>query len=344
MRLAIPLVVLAVISPARAAWGAPQNEPRLFDSEDVLALRISTDLGALMKERDSTDLKTHPATLSYTAADGRAVTMPAELTLRGHWRRQRTNCDFAPIALDFPKGARAGTLFEDQGKLKLVTHCRSSRDEYEQYILREYAVYKLASLVTPVALRARLLRVTYVDSVRGDSLTRNAFFIENAKRAAQRLGAEVYPAQGVSWGSLDADIAARMSLFQYMIGGTDWSLPGLHNVVLLVGPKGTLWPLPYDFDITGIVATRYARPNPVIGIKSVRERVYRGICGTAEEWAPTIALFNQQRDSLYAVYDSIPGLDPKYVKDTREYLDEFFKVINDPKRLKRELIDDCRRS
>jgi len=42
------------------------------------------------------------------------------------------------------------------------------------------------------------------------------------------------------------------------------------------------------------------------------------------------------------VYDSVPELDPKYVKQTRQYLDEFFDVISNPRKMKREMIDTCR--
>lgn len=188
--------VASVAVPDRAR---AQESERLFDSKNVLQLRIATDLGALMKERDSLKLKPHPATLTYVAADGQRVLMEAEFTLRGHWRRQKENCDFAPIEVDFPKGARSGTIFEGQGNLKLVTHCRSRRAEFEQYVLREYQVYQLANLLTPVNLRARLVRATYVDTAgKQDSLTRNTFFIENEKRAAARNNADVLEVKGGS--------------------------------------------------------------------------------------------------------------------------------------------------
>jgi hypothetical protein len=41
------------------------------------------------------------------------------------------------------------------------------------------------------------------------------------------------------------------------------------------------------------------------------------------------------------VYDSVPGLDPRYVDETREYLDRFFEVIGEPGRMKRAMIDRC---
>ena len=297
-----------------------------------------------MHERDSLKLKPHPGTLTYVAANGERVSREAVLTLRGHWRRQKRNCDFAPIEVDFPKGARSGTIFEDQGNLKLVTHCRSKNAEFEQYVLREYVVYQLANLLTPVSLRARLVRATYVDTVgQEDSLTRNAFFIENEMRAAARNNAEVLEIKGAIWDTVDPELGALVSAFEYMIGGSDWSLVALHNIVLFQDKEtGVVSPMAYDFDWTGIVWTRYSFPDSRLPIKSVRQRLYRGVCRTPEQWAPVLSRFHEKKTDLYAAYDSLRELDPKYVKRTREYLDEFFEVISNPRTMKREMIDTCR--
>jgi len=120
-----PRLVLLLTAPLALAGvshraGAQRSET-LLGSKTFLELRIATDLGALMGERDSLKLKPHSGSISYVAADGRRVSIEVQLELRGHWRRQRKNCDFAPIKVDFPKGARSGTIFEDQGDLKLVT-------------------------------------------------------------------------------------------------------------------------------------------------------------------------------------------------------------------------------
>lgn len=330
-----------LVVPDRAA---AQGSERLFDSRSVLQLRIATDLRALMDERDSTKLKPHRAVLTYGSADGHRVSMEADLKLRGHWRRQKRNCDFAPIAVKFPKETGSGTIFEDQGDLKLVTHCRTKSAEFEQYVLREYAVYELANLLTPVNLRARLVQATYVDTLgKQDSVTRNAFFIENEKRAAARNNADVLEVKGAMWDNVDPDLGALVSAFEYMIGSSDWSVVALHNIVLFQSKQtGAVWPMAYDFDWTGLVWTRYSFPDPRLPIASVRQRLYRGICRTPEEWAPIVAKFQEKKSDLYAVYDSVPGLDPKYVKQTREYLDAFFEVISNPRKMKREMIDTCR--
>jgi len=339
----VVLATLGFLSTPRSARA--QASERLFDSRQVLELQIATDLNALMRQRDSLKLKSFPGTLTYRAADGERVPVEVSLKLRGHWRRQAKNCDFAPIEVNIAKGARPGTIFEDQGDLKLVTHCRSKSPIFEQYVLREYLVYQLANLLMPVSLRARLVRASYVDTAgKRDSLTRYGFFIENERKAAARSNSVVLETRGALWDDVDPEMGSQVSAFEYMIGGTDWSLVALHNIVLYQNREtGTLWPMAYDFDWTGIVWTSYAVPDYRLPIRSVRQRLYRGACRTAEEWAPVLARFQEKKTELYAVYDSLPQLDPKYVGDTRKYLDQFFEVISDPRKLKRELIDPCRR-
>jgi hypothetical protein len=334
---------LLLLSAATLATAPARGQSFLFDSQEVLELRIASDFSGLMAERDSLELEPFPATISYVAASGEPVRVEAKLRLRGHWRRQQRNCDFAPIKVDSPKGARTGTIFEGQGDLKLVVHCRKG-ERFQQYVLREYLVYRLYSLLTPLSHRVRLVRTWYVDtSGKKDSLMAHAFFLENDRMAAERNGAELFTATGARWEHVDADQGALVSAFEYMIGGSDWSLPGLHNILLFrhQATRAVL-PVAYDFDWTGIVNTSYAAPDHRLPIRSVRERLYRGICRTPEEWAPVLARFQAAKEVLYAVYDSVPGLDPGYIHDTRRYLDQFYVVIGDPARLRREMIDPCR--
>ena len=338
-------IVLTLAVAALGPTVALAQEKGLFDSDKPLELRISTDLKALMGERDSTKVKPWPAALSYAGEGGQTVAAEAELSLRGHWRRQRQNCDFAPIKVEFPKGKRAGTIFEDQGDLKLVTHCRNRDKEFEQYVMREYLVYQLYNILTPVSLRARLVRASYSDTGgKQDSLTRWGFFIENEKKAASRNGLKELEIKGASWDDVDPDHGALMSAFAYMIGATDWALVALHNVLLYQdSATGVVRPMLYDFDWTGIVYTKYSFPDFRLPIKSVRERIYRGICRTPQEWAPVVAMFQEKKAALYAVYDRLPDLDPKYVKETRQYLDEFYRTLSEPRRMKQDMIDTCKR-
>jgi hypothetical protein len=132
-----------------------------------------------------------------------------------------------------------------------------------------------------------------------------------------------------------------MMVFEYMIGNTDMSIYVQHNVRLIQTPAGARFPVPYDFDYSGIVNAGYAVPAKGLGITSVRDRLYRGPCRTAEEWQPYFDRMIAAKPDLLALYDTLPGLRPEYRRDAKSYLEEFFRTIASPARVKRELIDKC---
>ena len=111
--------------------------------------------------------------------------------------------------------------------------------------------------------------------------------------------------------------------------------------MLIRDSAGTVFAVPYDFDWSGVISASYAVPDPRLGIKSVRERLYRGYCRTPEQLGPTIARFDDQKDSIYALFRSQEGLDPKHAEQTLRYFDEFYRTLNDPRTANREFVRNC---
>ena len=87
-----------------------------------------------------------------------------KVRLRGNFRKMLINCNFPPIRLNFSKEEGAGTLFDGQDKLKLVTHCQDREAAYEQYVLLEYLIYKMYNQLTDLSFRVRLVEMTYEDT------------------------------------------------------------------------------------------------------------------------------------------------------------------------------------
>jgi hypothetical protein len=56
---------------------------------------------------------------------------------------------------------------------------------------------------------------------------------------------------------------------------------------------------------------------------------------------PIIARFNVLKDTVYTMYRGLPGLDPKRVESALKYLEDFYKVINDPKKARSEFTYAC---
>lgn len=353
-----PALPVAAQEPARAdtartsqdTTNAKGNRPRrpspLFRTTTPLELTLTINIRRILGDRDTTKHE-HPlrkATVAYRDSAGTPVTLPAEVRVRGKWRLH--NCHFPPLRLNIAKQVADPTIFDRERKPKLVTHCRNS-DEFEQYTLHEYAIYRMHALVTPVALTARLARVTYVDSASGKPVaTRAGILLEDEDHLAERLGGRVFEVKGVPPGQLESFDTIVMSLFQYMIGNTDWSVPGLHNIQIIQTDTATLprhFAMAYDWDFTGIIRTRYAVPDYRLRIRTVRDRLYRGVCPTEPDLGKAIALFNEKRAAILAVYDEVPGLEPSVARDGREYIEEFFRIINDPRRVRRDIVGECER-
>jgi hypothetical protein len=298
-----------------------------------------------MRERDSTALRWFGAEMRYVDDDGTPRALAVELRARGHFRRQSRNCAFPPLALRAARDVRDGSVLQGNPRLKVVTPCRPAAAEYQQYILIEYLLYRTLAVIQPVHHRTRLARITYRDSTeRVQPVDVTAFFLEIDDEVADEHGLQLVDQKGALWDDVDGPTLDRLSLFEFWIGNTDWSLAGLHNIVLYRAPGGTHIPAAYDFDWSGAVNARYAFPNAMLGIRSVRQRLHRGPCRTAEQWAPTIAHYQERRAAVDSVWATpLAGLDDKVRRAAKEYLDQLWPILEDPRRFKRDIIDVCQK-
>ena len=336
------LIAVALTPLARAQDTAKvvPDSSVLFASDEVLEFRLATNLRALFKDRGK-KRPYHAATLAYQGADGNAVSIPLKVRTRGIYRLK--NCAFPPIRMNFGKGKTAGTVFAGDDKPKLTTHCQDN-ELYEQNLLQEYLLYKAYSLLTPIGHRVRLARVTYV-SGEGDGgkpiAQRYAILIEDPERMAARQGGKIIDAKGAVADDLDPYHTAMVGVFEYFAANTDYSIPGLHNIELIQTEYAVL-PIAYDFDWSGAIGAPYAKPDPILPIKEVTTRIYRGFCPATEHFTKVFAAFNEKKDAIYALYTDLKPLDRDHVKRAHRYFDEFYKVINDPKKVRTEIMDNCR--
>ena len=331
----LAVAALAIVLPGPAAAQA-----KLFRSDTVLPVTLRTDLRGLNGDRDTTrGAAWRDATLSYAESAG-PVGVPLRVRTRGVWRR--ANCDFPPIHLRFTDSLARGTPFHGLHHGKLVVPCRGPGN-YEQLVLQEYAAYRVLQLLTPASLATRLLRVTYEDvRGRGRPVTRYGFATEEPDRLAERLHGFVVTGGAPRVSNLSSYQAALLGVFQYFIGNTDWSMPGRHNIAVLVAEDSS-YAVPFDFDWTGVVDAPYAKPPPVLPIRTVRERMWRGRCQSAGELEPILVRFEALRDTIAALYRAVPGLEPREIARTREYYDDFYRVIADRARFVRNVVQrDCR--
>jgi hypothetical protein len=321
----------------------PQGEtkvPLLFQSETPLALTLTLNVKQIRRDKGENP-PWRQATLTYTDSANKPAEIPLRVRTRGIWRLK--TCSFPPLRLNFSDKSTKHTLFDDLEKPKLVNYCKDL-DEYDQYILRELQLYRIYQLLTPVSHRVRLAKVTYLDSAsKKREAERWAIIEEDPDQLANRLSGQLLKTKGASVDDFEAPQLALTYLFEYFIGNLDFSFMGLHNTELLLTTNGQLFPIAYDFDFSGAVWTPYASPPPNYGIRSVRERKFVGPCGVAAEYPKAIALFQEKKDAIYALYRDDIGklMDRESVGETLRYFDDFYETIKTPQAAKRNLIDRC---
>lgn len=313
----------------------------LFASHEPLELTLVAEFGAIRRDR-SREPEDRPALLVLAGGD----TLEAELRPRGHSRRDPRTCSFPPLRLDVRTGGARGTVFQGQDKLKVVVPCRPERPGYEEAVLREYLIYRLYALTNEAAYRVRLARVTFVEQDDpGDAPTRWAFLVESDEELAARLGAQVVDVpegKGVPPDRLHGPTSLLMSVFQYMIGNTDWEDAGVHNMTILAMP-GRVVPVPYDFDLAGAVDAPYAAPAEELPISTVQQRYYRGWCRPELDTEDVLRVFREARPDIEALYRDFPHISDETREDVLAYFAQFYEYIETPDVAQRRLFRDCRK-
>jgi hypothetical protein len=267
------------------------------------------------------------------------VTYPIALSPRGITRKTTDICDFPPLRVQLTGAAPAGSLFDRQRRLKLVTHCKRAAD-FQQKVLLEYAAYRLYNLMTPVSFRARLANIDYLDDSGRPYVSRVGFFIEDFDDVAKRNDMrDAHMGSLVPLAQIDPLGGGRFAVFEYMISNYDWSMRAApkgeeccHNGRLLAGAaNGLLTPVPYDFDYSGLVDAPYSTPPEGFPISNVRQRSYRGYCTHMAQARAVAAQISPRRAEFIGLFATIPGLDQRNQGRAASYIQVFFNDIDSGK-------------
>ena len=310
------------------------NASPLFEDDAVLHVKLSGPLTTLIEN------KKNRVEYPFTLTVGENV-IDLQVRVRGHSRL--VVCHFPPLRLNFPEGSAADTVLAGQDRVKLVTHCKNDSVRAENNVLDEYLVYRLFNLVSSRSYRVRLLQLSYEDTdARLKDLDRPyyGFLIESDKELAARIGGQAAEVTGVRYSLLDEDQTALMSVFQYLVGNTDWSLLTAydediccHNVDLF-DIDGRLLPVPYDFDFSGVVNAAYAEPNPNLPIKRVTQRRFRGYCKSSIDVVAAAArTIVAMQDQVLGMAREVPALKDDYVARRIRFLGDFFEQAEDEAKL-----------
>ena len=338
MSVSLRVLLLALLFVARPVGASP-----LFDDDSVLEVELKGPLASLYANKNNEPREELPFKL---VAGG--IEHDIKVRVRGKSRVQM--CHFPPLRLNFKKDSVSGTDFAGQDKLKLVTRCDLGRYA-ESDVLEEYAAYKILNELTDISYRVRLLHIRYVDSegkTNGLEYPHYGFLIEPKEQLAERNQGITVQKPGVALKWLEPEYAALVYMHQYLIGNTDWSLAAprdeefcCHNVTL-IEIDSLLNPVPYDFDMSGLVNARYAAPDEdLVRISRVTQRLYRGYCTDQEILRDTIHLIQENRGDIINIINDLPLLTRKKKDQKINYLEKAFKAAEKEEKLINLFEDRC---
>lgn len=339
--------------PAMLYCGAARGEAPLFESDTPLELIIPVDFNSLCRPRETEECEFTATTVAWRGPAGGERSLPIEVKVRGGWRSLSRNCSVPLLWVQFPQEGLAGTPFEGQSLLPLTTHCgkglsvgararKARSSDFEQYLLREYLAHRIYNALTESSIRARLVRVAYQDPSQPHNLNYDyAFFTEHFDSLAARTLEQRLPRGSFDAARLQAQSAARLALFHFMIGNTDWSIVRERNTVLMQNTAGEQVPVPFDLDMSGLVDADYAGPAPGLPIDDVRDRLFLGFCQPGIDWDALFAEFAGKKDTILALPGEVPGFSRASRKWTRRYLEGFFRVLGSAEMRQKNILGAC---
>jgi hypothetical protein len=346
-----PLIILLSISLAATSFctqlAAANIEGKLFDSDTEISVTLTAPFKRLFAKND--DGTNGAGMLHYTDAKGDRREVNVQISTGGGMRSDY--CQFPPLTLNLEATEIAGTPFEGLGALYLTTHCRRG-SQNEQYMYLEYLIYRMYGLVTEYALAVRRMNISYEDTdTRQPTVDAYAYAIEDVNATAAQLGMSRIKVESHELKDIDLRSLAMLSLFQFMIGNTDWSAlrprppdPCCHNAHIIANPdNGTKhFVVAFDFDQAGLINARYATPSVILPIRSVRQRLYRGFCAEQPYLPETIEALNRAKPQFEALIRDDAFLNERSRSSALSYIEESYRIINTDGTLQAEIVGRCR--
>ncbi len=314
---------------------------QFFEDTAILHAALTTSYKQLMENKKEPVYQ--PATITFQNIDSSGpITEPIRVKLRGNFRR--LNCSFASMTFDFEDQAKKSRL-KNLKELKVVVPCEWGSDD-EQWVIKEYLIYKLFQLFTDMSFRARLVKFTFDDN--SDSIKpykQFGFLLEDVDDLAKRKDSKEAGKEKIMQEETNRQHTTMVSMFQYMVSNSDWNVPARHNIKLIVpkdSPGVKPFLIPYDFDYCGAVNALYAEPAPNLGIEKVTDRLYMGFPRTREELKQVISLFLLKENEVMKTISDFPLLRKKPKEEMMAFIQGFYTIIKDESNIQKIFIDKAR--
>ena len=301
---------------------------KLFASDEILPLRMRySNKKVRFNTNDSTYIK---SVLSYGGQEDSWNPIDIRLRARGKFRLE--NCYYSPLKLRIDKSVARGTLFEGNKKIKLVLPCLNYKYMNDK-LIREYLAYKMYEVVSPYHYKTRLVNIEFSE-ISGDDLKEHkllGILIEDIKKVAKRHDGRTLKRNSPEL-KMEPLTAVRINFFQFMIGNTDYSNAYEHNQKLIIINKNIV-PVPYDFDLSGLVNPEYSAVSDTLqlslDIGDVTERRYKGLKAAHQLMEQVRQEFIQNKDRMIEIVRNHRRLfrSRKEYSAAKEYLQGFFAIM-----------------
>jgi hypothetical protein len=346
----LPLFVLFLAVALNSLCAQESPEPvtsekitALFEDQTILPLRMTFSNKEMKR---NTNDSTYLLSRIYYENDGSWDSIEVKIRARGNFRRE--HCYFPPLKVKIKKAVAKETLFKGNKELKVVLPCYSAENTYDN-IVKEYMAYKMYELISPYHYKTRMANIEFTELRGNKSKTHQlkAFLIEDLDKVADRHDAKkmkrsVHPLQQDDLCSVQNDF------FQYMIGNTDFSVAYQHNEKLIFTSDNKTMPVPYDFDMSGLVDASYAVvsqvQNETLTIEEVTDRLFRGFKRNEEVYRKVRKQFLDNEQKLYAVMEGLKDDfdNPKEYDVARDFIEDFFAIMKNDTKFSNEILKKAR--
>ncbi len=324
----------------------PEKEWDLFGREGVIQMTLQFDMRKYFRNAGKEEPEYQKAILLIQAAD---TSIRKEVRIKSRGVSRREYCAFPPLKLNVKKTDFDNEYLDEQKTFKVVTHCKNSY-QFEGYLLKEYLAYKMYNRLTDMSFRVRLIRMRYEDKPEEGKKPRKAeekygFIIEPVGSVAKRNGMINLKLDNLTQQDMDTAQMSLVAMFEYMIGNTDWSIPGRHNMKLLKAMdyhRPRPYPVPYDFDYSGFVNADYAVPQEGLPISSVQQRYYLGICVPERYTDAARELFLKKKKDILGVLEDFPYLGKHEKKQAIRYIEDFYDILGSDGSYRFNIVNGCR--
>lgn len=319
------------------------KETPLFQDATILPIKLKISFKEMKSKTNDSTYTVHK--LSYMK-DGGWDSINVELRKRGNYRLK--NCYFPPLKMRINKENRENTIFTNDKKLKVVLPCLIQKDCNDN-IIKEYIAYRLFEHVSPYHFDVRLLDITLIEQRNRKNKVHNVkgIFVEDVNNLEDRYEARERK-QKVHPVAQDNLSSVRNDIFQYMIGNTDFSTAYRHNEKLIYR-KGITIPVPYDFDMCGLVNPSYGVVSQIgkksLPITHVTDRYFRGFKRDPAIYEEVRQLFLTKRKDILNTMSELESffkIQSEY-DEARQFIIEFFAILENDKRFEKQILARARK-